>query len=128
MEAHDEGLRQAALDYHRKTNGKYEIYPTKPMSGKNDLSMAYSPGVAYPCLDIQQNPEMSYEVTNRGNTVGVLTNGTRVLGLGDVGVLAAKPVMEGKVCLMKELGDVDAIDVGINTKDPEEFINAVTLL
>ena len=99
----DESLREKALEYHHfPIAGKYEVFPTKPMAdAKRDLSLAYSPGVAFPCLMIQANPEVSYEVTNRGNTVGVLTNGTAVLGMGNIGALAAKPVMEGKVVLLK---------------------------
>ena len=95
---------------------------------KRDLSLAYSPGVAFPCLMIQANPEVSYEVTNRGNTVGVLTNGTAVLGMGNIGALASKPVMEGKVVLLKQLGDLDALDVEIDTTDPDRFVKTAALL
>jgi len=125
----EEKFRKAALDYHEGiAHGKYEIVPTKSMDGQRDLSLAYSPGVAYPCLAIEKDPASSFYLTNRANTVGIFTNGTAVLGLGDIGVHAAKPAMEGKVVTMKLLGDVDALDVGVDTKDPTEFVNAVRLL
>ena len=125
----EETFRKAALDYHEGiAHGKYEIVPTKSMDGQRDLSLAYSPGVAYPCLAIEKDPASSFYLTNRANTVGIFTNGTAVLGLGDIGVHAAKPAMEGKVVTMKLLGDVDALDVGVDTKDPTEFVNAVRLL
>lgn len=98
------------------------------MNDKMDLSLAYSPGVAFPCLMINKDPEVSYQVTNRGNTVGVLTNGTAVLGMGNIGAQAAKPVMEGKVVLLKELGDLDGLDVEIDTTDPDQFIKTAALL
>ena len=95
-------LREAARDYHRlPTRGKISVNATKPLSNQRDLSLAYSPGVAYPCLDIQADPSLAADYTSRGNLVGVITNGTAVLGLGDIGPLAAKPVMEGKGCLFK---------------------------
>ena len=98
----EQALREAAREYHRlPTRGKISIAPTKPLSNQRDLSLAYSPGVAYPCLDIQADPSLAHEYTARGNLVGVITNGTAVLGLGDIGPLAGKPVMEGKACLFK---------------------------
>ena len=122
-------LKKDSLEYHSGiAHGKYEVFPSKRMNGQEDLSLAYSPGVAYPCLEIQADPEISFELTNRANTVGIFTNGTAVLGLGDIGVLAAKPAMEGIVVLMKHLGDVDSLDVGVDTKDPDEFVNWVKLL
>ena len=93
----EDTLRDAALDYHRSPrHGKISVTPTKPLSNQRDLSLAYSPGVAYPCLAIEKDPTMAAEYTSRGNLVGVVTNGTAVLGLGDIGPLASKPVMEGK--------------------------------
>lgn len=125
----EEAFRQAALDYHEGlSHGKYEVIPTKPMDGQRDLSLAYSPGVAYPCLEIEKDPSASFTLTNRANSVGIFTNGTAVLGFGDIGVHAAKPVMEGKVVTMKLLGDVDSLDIGVDTKDPEEFVKTVALL
>lgn len=118
-----------ALDYHKQGGpGKISIWPTKPLLTQRDLSLAYSPGVAYPCLHIQKNPSDAYEYTSKGNIVAVITNGTAVLGLGDLGALAAKPVMEGKAVLFKRFADIDGIDLEIDTKDPEEFINAVRFL
>lgn len=117
-------MKKDSLEYHSGiAHGKYEIFPSKKMDDQADLSLAYSPGVAFPCLEIQSCPSSSFELTNRANTVGIFTNGTAVLGLGDIGVLAAKPAVEGIVVLMKHLGDVDALDVGVDTKDPEEFVN-----
>ena len=94
--------KEMALEYHKQGKpGKIEIVPTKPYSSQSDLSLAYSPGVAYPCLDIQDNPQDAYEYTNKGNLVAVISNGTAVLGLGNIGALAGKPVMEGKALLFK---------------------------
>ncbi|CAI2369274.1 unnamed protein product [Moneuplotes crassus] len=122
-------FKQACLDYHKGlVHGKYEVIPNKPMDGQKDLSLAYSPGVAYPCLEIEKDPSTSFYLTNRANSVGLFTNGTSVLGYGDIGVLAAKPVMEGKVVIMKLLGDLDSLDIGVDTKDPDEFVNALALL
>lgn len=122
-------LRDDALEYHSGViHGKYEVMPTKSMVGQSDLSKAYSPGVAYPCVEIKNDISTSYRYTNRPNTVGIITNGTAVLGLGSIGVLAAKPAMEGIAILMKHLGDVDSLDVGVDTTDPEEFVNCVKLL
>jgi malate dehydrogenase (oxaloacetate-decarboxylating)(NADP+) len=119
-----EVMRREALAYHEEiSRGKYEVVPTKKMEDINDLSLAYSPGVAFPCLEIAENPQTSFILTNRANSVGIFTNGTACMSLGDIGVHAAKPAMEGVVVLMKQLGDVDALDVGVDTKDPEEFVN-----
>ena len=108
--------------------GKYEISPTKPLTTQHDLALAYSPGVAGPCRSIQADPDLAYTYTNRGNMVAVISNGTAVLGLEDIGALASKPVMEGKAVLFKRYADVDAIDLEVDTRDTEAFINAVKLL
>jgi allosteric NADP-dependent malic enzyme (EC 1.1.1.40) len=119
-------LREDALEYHRKGRpGKLEIVPTKPMITQRDLSLAYSPGVAYPVLEIEKDPDLAYEYTIKGNLVAVISNGTAILGLGDRGALASKPVMEGKAVLFKKFADVDAIDIEVNTRDPDEFIRVV---
>lgn len=115
--------KEDALNYHEEGRpGKIEIVPTKPYSTQRDLSLAYSPGVAYPSLEIERNPEEVYKYTDRGNLVGVLSNGTAVLGLGDVGPLAGKPVMEGKALLFKIFAGIDAFDLEIDAKEPEKFI------
>ncbi len=122
-------LKQEALDYHAKhPAGKLEITPTKACLTQHDLALAYTPGVAEPCLAIQQNPEDAYKYTAKGNFVAVVTNGTAVLGLGDIGPLAGKPVMEGKGLLFKRFADIDAIDIELDTKDPEQIIQTVRLL
>ena len=108
--------------------GKLEIVPTKPMATQRDLSLAYSPGVAAPCLKIAEDPDTAYDYTAKGNLVAVISNGTAVLGLGDLGALAGKPVMEGKSVLFKRFADVDSIDLEVDTKDVEEFINCVRYL
>lgn len=108
--------------------GKLQITPTKPLTTARDLSLAYSPGVAAPCLKIHENPDAAYDYTARGNLVAVISNGTAVLGLGDLGALASKPVMEGKAVLFKRFADVDGIDLEIDTRDVEEFINCVRFL
>jgi malate dehydrogenase (oxaloacetate-decarboxylating)(NADP+) len=119
-------LREDALEYHREGRpGKLEIVPTKPMITQRDLSLAYSPGVAYPVLEIEKDPDLAYEYTIKGNLVAVISNGTAILGLGDRGALASKPVMEGKAVLFKKFADVDAIDIEVNTRDPDEFIRVV---
>ncbi|MEG2614711.1 MAG: malic enzyme-like NAD(P)-binding protein [Alistipes sp.] len=119
-------IRQKALHYHsKKRPGKIEVVPTKPYDTQNDLSLAYSPGVAEPCLEIIKDPAQSYTYTARGNLVAVITNGTAVLGLGNIGALASKPVMEGKSMLFKILADIDAFDIEIDTEDPEQFIQTV---
>ena len=121
--------KQQALDYHSKPRpGKIEISPTKPCRTQRDLSMAYTPGVAQPCLAIEKNPHDAFNYTGRGNLVAVVTNGTAVLGLGDIGALAGKPVMEGKAVLFKRFADVNVYDIELNTHDPEEIIKACQLL
>lgn len=118
--------KEMALEYHKQGKpGKIEIVPTKPYSSQSDLSLAYSPGVAYPCLDIQETPQDAYEYTSKGNLVAVISNGTAVLGLGDIGALAGKPVMEGKALLFKIFGGIDCFDIEVNEKDPEKFIEIV---
>ena len=108
--------------------GKLSIAPHKPLVTQRDLSLAYSPGVAYPCLHIQQDPATAFDYTSKGNFVAVISNGTAVLGLGDLGALAAKPVMEGKAALFKRFADIDSIDLEIDTKDVDEFVNCVRFL
>ncbi|HYD32531.1 MAG TPA: malic enzyme-like NAD(P)-binding protein, partial [Azospirillaceae bacterium] len=108
--------------------GKLEITPTKPLTTQRDLALAYSPGVAVPCLRIQEDPSTAYDYTAKGNLVAVISNGTAVLGLGDLGALASKPVMEGKAVLFKRFADVDSIDLEVDTSDVDEFINCVRFL
>ncbi|MBI5476440.1 MAG: NADP-dependent malic enzyme [Ignavibacteriales bacterium] len=121
--------KQDALDYHSQgRKGKIEVIPTKPCSTQRDLSLAYSPGVAEPCLEIEKNPEDAYQYTAKGNLVAVISNGTAVLGLGDIGALAGKPVMEGKGVLFKKFADVDVFDIELNSHDPKEIIKAVKML
>ena len=121
--------REEALEYHsRGKKGKIEIKLTKPCETQRDLSLAYTPGVAEPCREIVKNPLMAYEYTAKGNLVAVISNGTAVLGLGNIGALAGKPVMEGKSVLFKKFADVDAIDIEVNTEDIEEFIKTVKLI
>lgn len=118
--------REAALLYHSMGKpGKIEVVPTKPYSTQNDLSLAYSPGVAEPCLEIELDPQKAYDYTAKGNLVAVISNGTAVLGLGDIGTLAGKPVMEGKGLLFKIYAGIDVFDIEIDEKDPERFIQAV---
>ena len=125
----EHALREAARDYHRNpTRGKISVTPTKPLSNQRDLSLAYSPGVAYPCLDIEANPELVNEYTSRGNLVGVITNGTAVLGLGDIGPLASKPVMEGKGCLFKKFAGIDVFDIELAERDPDKLIEIIAAL
>src|SRR5687767_580751 len=125
----DEALREAARDYHRHpSRGKISVTPTKPLLNQRDLSLAYSPGVAYPCLDIQADPKMAFEYTSRGNLVGVITNGTAVLGLGDIGPLAGKPVMEGKGCLFKKFAGIDVFDIELAERDPDKLVDIVAAL
>ncbi|MHC4341267.1 MAG: malic enzyme-like NAD(P)-binding protein, partial [Planctomycetota bacterium] len=122
-------LKHDALEYHaRGRKGKVEVVPTKPCMTQRDLSLAYTPGVAQPCLEIEKDPDLGYEYTARGNLVAVISNGTATLGLGDIGALACKPVMEGKGVLFKRFADVDVFDLELDTKDPEEFIRTVQLL
>jgi malate dehydrogenase (oxaloacetate-decarboxylating)(NADP+) len=117
--------REALRFHSRGKPGKLEINPTKPMATQRDLSLAYSPGVAVPVRAIADNPDASYDLTCRGNMVAVISNGTAILGLGNLGALASKPVMEGKAVLFKRFADVDSIDLEIDTEDPDQFINAV---
>ena len=115
-----------ALEYHRTgRKGKIEVVVTKPFSTQKDLSLAYSPGVARPCQEIAENSEDAYEYTAKGNLVAVISNGSAVLGLGNIGALAGKPVMEGKGVLFKKFADVDVFDIELDTEDPEEIINVV---
>jgi malate dehydrogenase (oxaloacetate-decarboxylating)(NADP+) len=129
LSAAEKALREAALDYHRNpVRGKISVTPTKPLSNQRDLSLAYSPGVAYPCLDIQANPALAFDYTSRGNLVGVITNGTAVLGLGDIGPLAGKPVMEGKGCLFKKFAGVDVFDIELAERDPDKLVEIIAAL
>jgi malate dehydrogenase (oxaloacetate-decarboxylating)(NADP+) len=119
-------LRAAALHYHEyPTPGKISVELTKPTETPEDLALAYTPGVAAPVLEIASNPECAYQYTAKGNLVGVITDGTAVLGLGDVGPLAAKPVMEGKGVLFKRFAGIDVFDIEVDAATPQEFINTV---
>ncbi|WP_297985146.1 NADP-dependent malic enzyme [uncultured Chryseobacterium sp.] len=119
-------FNQAALDYHKaEPKGKIEVIPSKPHTTQRDLSLAYSPGVAIPCLEIEKNPKTVYDYTGKGNLVAVISNGTAVLGLGDIGAEASKPVMEGKGLLFKIFADINVFDIEINEKDPDKFIEIV---
>ena len=118
--------REDALLYHSQGKpGKIEVIPTKPYSSQRDLSLAYSPGVAEPCLEIEKDPNTAYEYTAKGNLVAVISNGTAVLGLGDIGAMAGKPVMEGKGLLFKIFAGIDVFDIEVDEKDPEKFIQIV---
>ena len=118
--------KEAALEYHESGRpGKIEVKPTKAYRTQTDLSLAYSPGVAYPCLEIQENPDAAYKYTDKGNLVAVISNGTAVLGLGDIGAMSGKPVMEGKGLLFKIYGGIDVFDIEVAEKDPEKFCEAV---
>jgi len=121
--------KQDALDYHSKGRpGKIAVIPTKETETQRDLSLAYSPGVAEPCLAIAANREDVYKYTAKGNLVAVISNGTAVLGLGNIGAEASKPVMEGKGVLFKIFADIDVFDIELNTEDPEEIIRTVKIL
>ncbi|MBE0587128.1 MAG: NADP-dependent malic enzyme, partial [Hydrogenophaga sp.] len=125
----EQALRDAAFEYHRSPNrGKISVNPTKPLSNQRDLSLAYSPGVAYPCLAIEADPSLAAEYTSRGNLVGVITNGTAVLGLGDIGPLASKPVMEGKGCLFKKFAGIDVFDIELAERDPDKLVDIIAAL
>jgi malate dehydrogenase (oxaloacetate-decarboxylating)(NADP+) len=125
----EEALREAAREYHRSpVKGKISVTPTKPLLNQRDLSLAYSPGVAYPCLDIEADPSLANEYTARGNLVGVITNGTAVLGLGNIGPLAAKPVMEGKGCLFKKFAGIDVFDIELAENDPDKLVDIIAAL
>jgi len=128
-ETKDTQLRADALEYHRSpTRGKIEVVATKPLSNQRDLSLAYSPGVAYACEEIAADPAMAAEYTSRGNLVAVISNGTAVLGLGNIGPLASKPVMEGKGCLFKKFAGVDVFDLELAENDPDKLIEAIAML
>lgn len=119
-------LKEEAIAYHEEGfPGKIEVVPTKPYGTQKDLSLAYSPGVAYPCLEIEREPQKAYDLTNKGNLVAVISNGTAVLGLGDIGALAGKPVMEGKALLFKIFAGIDSFDIEVNEPDPDKFVEAV---
>jgi len=125
----EQALRDAALEYHRSpVRGKIAVTPTKPLSNQRDLSLAYSPGVAYACLAIEQDPTLAHDYTARGNLVGVVTNGTAVLGLGDIGPLAGKPVMEGKGCLFQKFAGIDVFDIELAERDPDKLVEIIAAL
>src|SRR5215831_6065233 len=127
--ATDQQLRTAALEYHRQpTPGKISITPTKGLTNQFDLSLAYSPGVAYACTAIAQDPREAASLTSRSNLVAVITNGTAVLGLGAIGALAGKPVMEGKGCLFKKFAGIDVFDIEIAETDPDRLIEIIASL
>ena len=122
----EEQFRKDALEYHSaKPPGKITVIPTKPHATQRELSLAYSPGVAYPCLEIEKDPKKAMEYTSRGNLVAVILNGTAVLGLGNIGALAGKPVMEGKGLLFKSFADIDVFDIEVDTEDVDEFVETV---
>jgi malate dehydrogenase (oxaloacetate-decarboxylating)(NADP+) len=125
----EQALRDAALDYHRApVRGKISVQPTKALSNQRDLSLAYSPGVAYACLAIEADPALAFDYTSRGNLVGVVTNGTAVLGLGDIGPLAGKPVMEGKGCLFQKFAGIDVFDIELAEHDPDKLVDIIAAL
>ena len=127
MMSNDQNLYQEALELHeKKPAGKVALFMPKPLNNQRDLALAYSPGVAAPCLEIEKDEKNAFRYTSKGNTVAVISNGTAVLGLGDIGHMASKPVMEGKCVLFKRFADIDAVDIEVNTKDPKEFIEAVS--
>ena len=129
LSAAEQALREAALEYHRSpTRGKITVVPTKPLSNQRDLSLAYSPGVAYACLAIEADPSLAAEYTSRANLVGVITNGTAVLGLGDIGPLAGKPVMEGKGCLFQKFAGIDVFDIELAERDPDKLVDIIAAL
>jgi malate dehydrogenase (oxaloacetate-decarboxylating)(NADP+) len=115
--------KEEALEYHK--GGKVRVVPSKPLNGPKDLSTAYTPGVAHPCLEIEKDPNLAYEYTSKSNLVAVISNGTAVLGLGDIGAMASKPVMEGKSVLFKSFANVDSIDIEVNHKDIDKFVDTV---
>ena len=120
---------EEALRYHQYPYpGKTEVIPTKPYRTQQDLALAYSPGVAYPSLEIEKNSADAYKYTNKGNLVGVISNGTAVLGLGDIGSRASKPVMEGKALLFKIFADIDCFDIEVKEKDPDRFVETVSAI
>ena len=122
----EEQFRKDALEYHANDPpGKITVVPTKPHATQRELSLAYSPGVAYPCLEIEKDPAKAMDYTARGNLVAVISNGTAVLGLGSIGALAGKPVMEGKGLLFKAFADINVFDIEIDTEDVDEFVETV---
>ncbi|MBD5115827.1 MAG: NADP-dependent malic enzyme [Ruminococcaceae bacterium] len=121
-------VKKEALEKHYKWKGKIEVVSRAPINTKEDLALAYTPGVAEPCLQIQQNPELSYSLTRRENLVAVITDGTAVLGLGDIGGLAGMPVMEGKCCLFKEFAGIDAFPLCVKSKDTDEIVRTIELI
>jgi len=125
----EEQLKHAALEYHRlPTPGKISVVPTKGLFNQRDLALAYSPGVAYACKAIEAEPAVAASLTSRGNLVGVVTNGTAVLGLGNIGPLASKPVMEGKGCLFKKFAGIDVFDIELNERDPDKLVDIIAAL
>src|SRR3954471_10409831 len=125
----EEQLRRDALEYHRvPTSGKISVTPTKSLVNQRDLALAYSPGVAYACLAIQDDPKEAATLTSRANLVAVITNGSAVLGLGNIGALAAKPVMEGKACLFKKFAGIDVFDIELAENDPDALIETIARL
>jgi malate dehydrogenase (oxaloacetate-decarboxylating)(NADP+) len=125
----DDPLARAALEYHRYPRpGKIAVLPTKGMTNQRDLALAYSPGVAVPCLEIQQDPRKAYDYTSKGNLVAVISNGTAVLGLGDIGALAGKPVMEGKGCLFQKFAGIDVFDIELDETDPDKIVEIIAAL
>jgi len=125
----EKDLRAAALEYHRyPTPGKISVTPTKGLTNQRDLALAYSPGVAFACEEIEANPDEADTLTSRGNLVGVVTNGTAVLGLGNIGPLASKPVMEGKGCLFKKFAGIDVFDIELAENDPDKLIDMIAAL
>src|SRR5271163_1983859 len=121
--------KEDVLEYHASAPaGKIAVTPTKPCATQRDLSLAYTPGVAVPCLEIEKDPGLAYRYTAKGNLVAVITNGTAVLGLGNIGPLAGKPVMEGKGCLFKKFAGIDVFDLEVNETDPDKFVALVTAL
>ena len=121
-------IKEKALQKHYEWQGKIEVISRAPIETREDLSTAYTPGVAQPCLEIAKDPELSYKLTRRGNLVAVITDGTAVLGLGDIGGLAGMPVMEGKCCLFKEFGGIDAFPICVKSKDPDEIVRTIELI
>ena len=117
--------KEALAFYANGCPGKLEITATKPLMSQHDLSLAYSPGVAAPCLAIEADPDTAYDYTAKGNLIAVISNGTAVLGLGDIGAAASKPVMEGKAVLFKKFADIDGLDLEVDTKDTDKFVEAV---
>jgi malate dehydrogenase (oxaloacetate-decarboxylating)(NADP+) len=122
--------KEAALNYHHANGrpGKTAVISTKPLKTQYDLGLAYTPGVAYPVLEIEQDQDLAYQYTNKGNLVAVVSNGTAILGLGNRGPLASKPVMEGKAVLFKAFADIDVFDIEIDSEDPDDIVKAVELI